>query len=83
MDRNSHWEFRIIGNAFLRQMVRILVGTLVEAGRGRLAHDGVSTILERRDRSFAGPTLPPQGLFLWRVVLEENEVIEIPPSTWD
>jgi tRNA pseudouridine38-40 synthase len=52
---------------FLRHMVRILVGTLVEVGRGRLAPDEVQAILESRDRSLAGPTAPPQGLFLLEV----------------
>jgi tRNA pseudouridine38-40 synthase len=52
------------GQAFLRHMVRNLVGTLVEVGRGRLAPEAVSEILASRDRSRAGPTAPACGLCL-------------------
>ena len=48
-------------------MVRILAGTLTEAGAGRLAPQAVADILAGRDRSRAGPTLPARGLFLYRV----------------
>ena len=48
-------------------MVRILAGTLVEAGRGALDPDAVPAILAGRDRSLAGPTLPAKGLFLKQV----------------
>ncbi|MBI2878024.1 MAG: tRNA pseudouridine(38-40) synthase TruA [Candidatus Tectomicrobia bacterium] len=54
-------------NGFLHHMVRNIVGTLVEVGRGRFRPDQVQTILESRDRRRAGPTAPPQGLFLYRV----------------
>lgn len=52
---------------FLQYMVRNLVGLLVEVGRGRRAVAEISTILEGRDRRRAGPTAPPQGLFLVRI----------------
>ena len=52
---------------FLKQMVRNIVGTLVEVGRGRLQVGAVKEILAARDRSKAGPTAPPQGLYLVRV----------------
>jgi tRNA pseudouridine38-40 synthase len=52
------------GNAFLRNMVRILVGTLVEVGQGRTPPAQVAEILASRDRTRAGPTAPPQGLEL-------------------
>lgn len=50
--------------AFLKQMVRNIVGTLEEVGRGRMAPEQVKATLEGRDRRAAGPTAPPQGLFL-------------------
>ncbi|MGQ0667880.1 MAG: tRNA pseudouridine(38-40) synthase TruA, partial [Nitrospiraceae bacterium] len=52
---------------FLKQMVRSIVGTLVEVGLGKRPSDSLSTILSARDRSAAGKTAPPQGLFLVRV----------------
>ena len=55
---------RVKGEGFLYNMVRILAGTLCEAGAGRLDPETVPAILASRDRSKAGPTLPAQGLFL-------------------
>ena len=52
------------GNAFLRNMVRILVGTLVDVGEGRLPAAQVPEILASLDRTRAGQTAPPQGLYL-------------------
>ncbi len=52
------------GNAFLRGMVRILAGTLVDVGRGRIPEGAVSGILAARDRTAAGRTAPGKGLFL-------------------
>jgi tRNA pseudouridine38-40 synthase len=57
-------ECRFGGNSFLYMMVRIMVGTLVEVGLGRLATDDVRGILQSGDRNQAGPTAPPQGLTL-------------------
>ena len=51
-------------DGFLRHMVRAVVGTLVLVGRGRIGLDDFEAILLARDRSRAGPTAPPQGLFL-------------------
>lgn len=48
-------------------MVRILVGTLLEVGRGAMDAQQVSEILEAKDRRLAGPTAPPQGLCLVKV----------------
>lgn len=52
------------GNGFLQNMVRIMTGTMLEAGYGRLDPDRIPVILEARDRSLAGPTAPAQGLTL-------------------
>lgn len=57
----------LTADSFLYRMVRNIMGTLVEVGRGRLSPDEVRDILEAKDRKFAGPTAPPQGLYLMRV----------------
>jgi tRNA pseudouridine38-40 synthase len=57
----------ISANRFVRSMVRSLVGTFVDVGRGFLEADRVQNILAAEDRSAAGPTAPPHGLFLSRV----------------
>jgi tRNA pseudouridine38-40 synthase len=59
--------FRIEANRFLRGMVRSIVGTLVEVGRGRLDPGDMRAILDARDRGRAGPTAPPHGLYLVEV----------------
>jgi tRNA pseudouridine38-40 synthase len=52
------------GRSFLRYMVRKIVGTLIEVGKGRLAPGDIPRLLELRDRSQSGPTVPPEGLYL-------------------
>ncbi len=64
--------YDIEANGFLRFMVRNIVGTLVEVGLGKLDTQAVRTILQSKDRSRAGPTAPPQGLFLIDVAYPEN-----------
>ena len=55
------------GSGFLRHMVRNIVGTLVDIGRGRRPVDDMQRILESRDRAQASATAPPHGLTLWSV----------------
>jgi tRNA pseudouridine38-40 synthase len=55
-------------DGFLRYMVRTIVGTLVEVGRGKRPPEDVAAILAGRDRKLAGMTAPPQGLFLKEVI---------------
>jgi tRNA pseudouridine38-40 synthase len=52
------------GKSFLRYMVRKIVGTLLEVGKGKLGPQQISEILEARDCSRSGPTVPPDGLYL-------------------
>jgi len=59
--------YRVRGNGFLHHMVRNLVGTMIDIGRGQLALEEISRILAARDRSQAGPTAPARGLFLHSV----------------
>jgi tRNA pseudouridine38-40 synthase len=52
------------GQSFLRYMVRKIVGTLIEVGKGRIAPEDIPQLFEARDRSRSGPTMPPEGLYL-------------------
>ena len=58
---------RVVGNAFLHSMVRTMVGTLVEVGRGRKSSDWVADVLAARDRRAAGQNAPAAGLVFWHV----------------
>ena len=66
--RNDRVVVTIRANAFLHQMVRSIVGTLVAVGEGRLEPSSVAEILAARDRSRATQPAPPRGLTLVRVV---------------
>ncbi|MCR5671497.1 MAG: tRNA pseudouridine(38-40) synthase TruA [Butyrivibrio sp.] len=57
---------RVVGNGFLYNMVRIIAGTLIQIGRGKGKPSDVAEMIEKKDRAAAGPTAPPQGLFLIR-----------------
>jgi tRNA pseudouridine38-40 synthase len=59
--------YEVAGDGFLRHMVRNIVGTLVDVGRGRCSAERVGDLLQARDRHAAGRTAPPEGLFLVRV----------------
>ncbi len=59
--------FTITADRFLRNMVRAIVGTLVDVGRGKLSIDDFRSIIESKDRCCAGTSMPPQALFLWEV----------------
>jgi tRNA pseudouridine38-40 synthase len=68
VERNGeHVIIEMRANAFLRSMVRVIVGTLVEVGLGKLPSCAVSEILEARARKAAGKTAPPMGLCLMEV----------------
>ena len=56
--------FTVVGRGFLKQMIRIMVGTLAEIGRGQRTPDNILELLESRDRERAGQTAPPDGLTL-------------------
>jgi tRNA pseudouridine38-40 synthase len=62
----------VVGDRFLYNMVRNIVGTLLEVGRGHWRADDLPRILEARDRSAAGPTAPPAGLMLMEVFYGEH-----------
>ena len=70
----AHWQqegemmvFTITADRFLRNMVRAVVGTLVEVGRGKISVAEFAQIILNKDRCSAGTSMPPQALFLWKV----------------
>jgi tRNA pseudouridine38-40 synthase len=65
-DDQELW-FTVHGRSFLRHMVRKMVGTLLEVGRGKLTVDDIDRLYQIKDRSKSGPTVPPQGLVMVRV----------------
>ena len=65
--RDGLLRFEIEANGFLKQMVRAIVGTLVEVGKGKISSEEFQRVLDFRDRKKAGPTAPAQGLFLKEV----------------
>ena len=70
--------FEVTGNAFMRHMVRIMAGTLLEVGRGRYTADDVSALLESGDRTQSGPTAPAAGLTLIKVHFDSYPKIDSP-----
>ncbi len=72
---HAKWEqhgtrmvFTITADRFLRNMVRAIVGTLVNVGLGKITVDYVRTIIESRDRGYAGASVPAHGLYLTKVI---------------
>ncbi len=64
--------FTVSGRSFLRYMVRKMVGTLLDIGRGKLVPEDIERLFELKDRSKSGPTVPAQGLVMVEVVHEES-----------
>ncbi len=67
----KHLMFTIAANGFLRYMVRNIAGLLAEIGSGRKDYRVMEQVVAARDRSAAGPTAPPQGLYLMHVIYDE------------
>lgn len=63
----DNWCFVITADRFLRNMVRAVVGTLVDVGRGKLMPEDIMKIIEKQDRCAAGTSMPAHALFLWQV----------------
>ena len=79
---DAHWErkenlllFTITADRFLRNMVRAIVGTLIDQGRGRTDLNDLRTIIESRNRSSAGTSVPACGLYLTSVVYPDGIIM--------
>jgi tRNA pseudouridine38-40 synthase len=73
----------VVGQAFLRQMVRRLVAALIRVGRGQATAADVATALRSRRPAFAGRAVPAHGLCLWRVTLAPSQLKETDETTSD
>ena len=74
---DTEWVFTIQADRFLRNMVRAVVGTLVEVGRGKLSVEGFKKVIERKDRCSAGSSVPGHALFLVDVGYPEELFIPV------
>ena len=69
----TSWYFEITANRFLRNMVRAVVGTLIEVGRGRMTLDDFRQVIEGKQRTQAGESMPAKALFLEDVVYDNQK----------
>ena len=67
---NDRIYIELTGNGFLYNMVRIIAGTLVDVGIGKIKPEEIESIIKSEKRENAGKTLPPQGLYLVKVEYE-------------
>ena len=68
LEQNDIIKIEITGNGFLYNMVRIIAGTLVDVGLGKIKEEEIPQIISSRDRTKAGKTLPAHGLYLVEVI---------------
>lgn len=69
---DGRWAFTITADRFLRNMVRAIVGTLMEVGRHRMTVDGFRSVILKKDRCSAGDSAPAEGLFLHRIAYPDD-----------
>lgn len=70
--RDEKWVFTITANRFLRNMVRAIVGTLIQVGKGKTTESEFRAIIEAKDRNKAGASVNPNGLYLVQVRYPEH-----------
>ncbi|HLS12003.1 MAG TPA: hypothetical protein VK050_07565, partial [Flavobacteriaceae bacterium] len=68
IEENGHLRFEVTANRFLRNMVRAMVGTLLDVGRGKCSQEEFEKILQSNNRCEAGTSAPPYGLYLKRII---------------
>ena len=74
LQSGEHITIRITGNGFLYNMVRAITGTVLYAAEGKFLPEDIPAILESGDRTLAGPTVPPGGLYLTRLWYEDERL---------
>ena len=72
IEKENMLLFRIKANRFLRNMVRAIVGTILEVGLGKISPEEVQNIIKSKDRSKAGPSMPAHALFLTKIKYSSN-----------
>ncbi|WP_216831060.1 tRNA pseudouridine(38-40) synthase TruA [Alkalihalobacterium elongatum] len=72
MQQEDELIFKIIGNGFLYNMVRIIVGTLLEVGVGKRSAEDMNDLILAKDRAVTGKTAPGHGLYLWKVDYQDE-----------
>jgi tRNA pseudouridine38-40 synthase len=72
-DDGSGHELRVVANGFLPQMVRNIVGAVVQVGTGRQDPEWIDELIAANDRRVLGDAAPPQGLALWRVRYKDDD----------
>ena len=77
----DEWVFTIQADRFLRNMVRAVVGTLVEVGRGKLSIEGFRRVIEAKDRCSAGTSVPGHALFLVDVGYPDHLFLDMEENT--
>ena len=65
-------NFTVAADGFIYNMVRIMAGTLLDTAQGKFEPEDIAEIIEAKDRSRAGFTAPPEGLYLSRVFYDEE-----------
>jgi tRNA pseudouridine38-40 synthase len=70
-DGNGELRFVITANRFLRNMVRAIVGTMIDIGLGKYPPDDIRKVILEKNRSSAGTSIPPQGLYLAKIEYPE------------
>jgi tRNA pseudouridine38-40 synthase len=72
IENDDELIFRFVGNGFLFNMVRIIVGTCLMVGNGKIQENDIISIINKRDRTFAGKTSAAHGLYLWDVYYDNE-----------
>ena len=74
--KESYWVFEISANRFLRNMVRAIVGTLIEIGEGKYEINHMDKVIKSKNREVAGYSVPAQGLYLTNIIYPGNFLID-------